>query len=214
MKIIGITPARSGSRGIPHKNIKTIAGKPLIAWTIEKALESKLLDEYVVSTEDEEIAKISKECDAEVIMRPSELATDESLIIETLQHVLDQIPADIVVLLQATSPIRSGDLIDKCIQKYLDTKADSLATGFDCKFTAFGSTTKRRQDIEGFFYPDGNVYVLSADMIRKGELFGGKKEVMHTAREEQIEIDDEFDFWLAEQVLKKINWKKEGELKL
>jgi CMP-N-acetylneuraminic acid synthetase len=165
----------------------------------------------VVSTEDEEIASISMRYGATVIKRPIKLAQDDTPTIDVLQHVLQSLDlkSGIVVLLEPTSPIRRTGLIDKCIQRFLDTKADSLATGFMCKYTAFGSTTKRRQDIEGFFYPDGCVYIYKAENILDGDLFGSKKVMVHTTREEQVEIDDEFDFWLAEQVLKKIRWENE-----
>jgi CMP-N-acetylneuraminic acid synthetase len=131
--ILGITPARGGSKGIPRKNIKKIAGKPLIVWTIEAAKTSKLLNRYVVSTEDEEIARICKTHDVKIIKRPSELATDEASTLDVLQNVIEQIPCDIVVLLQATSPIRSKGLIDECIEEFLANDYDSLATGFMCK---------------------------------------------------------------------------------
>ena len=82
--ILGITPARGGSKGIPGKNIKEISGKPLIAWTIEAAKESQMIDRYVVSTEDEEIAEISREYGADVIERAPELATDEATTLSVL----------------------------------------------------------------------------------------------------------------------------------
>lgn len=201
--ILGITPARGGSKGIPQKNIKETAGKPLIAWTIEAAKNSKLLDRYVVSTEDEEIACICKGYDVEVIKRPPNLATDKASTLSVLQHVVEQIPCEIAVLLQATSPIRSKGLIDKCIEEYLANEYDSLATGFMCKFTEYGKNSKRRQNIKGFFYDDGNVYVIKADLIRKGERYGRKIGRKVISRWENVEIDDEFDFWLAEQILKK-----------
>lgn len=107
-KILGITPARGGSKTIPRKNIKEICGKPLIAWTIEAAKKSKLLDRYVVSTENEEIAEISKKYGAEVIDRPKALATDTTPTLPVLQDVLKKIDAEIVVLLQCTSPVRKN----------------------------------------------------------------------------------------------------------
>ena len=128
--ILGITPARGGSKGIPRKNIKVLSGKPLIAWTIEAAKESKKIDRYVVSTEDEEIAEISRKCGADVIARPQELATDETTTISVIQHAIEQIPCDVVVLLQATSPIRRPRLIDECVREFKDNDYDSLATGF------------------------------------------------------------------------------------
>ena len=201
--ILGITPARGGSKGIPKKNIKKLCGKPLIAWTIEVAKQSKLLDKYVVSTEDEEIAEISKGYGAEVIDRPLRLANDDTSTLLVLQDVLQKVDADTVVLLQATSPIRNPDIIDYCIKRFLNTGADSLATGFICKYQEYGTSHLRRQDIKGFFYDDGNVYVIKADLIKKGDRYGRKIERVFTDREQNIEIDDEFDFWIAEQVLRK-----------
>ena len=199
--ILGIIPARGGSKAIPRKNIKMIAGKPLIAWTIESAKKSTLLDNFVVSTEDKEIAKISERYGSEVIERPDELATDEAATLPVLQHVLSVMEADTVVLLQPTSPVRDSSLIDKCIMRFRERGADNLATGFICKFMEYGTYTKRRQDLEGFFYDDGNVYVIKADLIKKGKLFGKKAERFETTKEQNIEIDDDFDFWAAEQVL-------------
>ncbi len=146
--ILGITPARGDSKGIPRKNIKIIAGKPLIAWTIEAVKQSKLIDRYVVSTEDDEIARIAHRYGAEVLRRPPELATDEATTEAVLQHVMECIPYDAVVLLQATSPIRRAGLIDECIQEFLDDNYDSLATGFICKYVEYGKNVLRRQDIE------------------------------------------------------------------
>ena len=202
MNIIGITPARGGSKTIPRKNIKGISGKPLIAWTIEAVKESKMIDRYVVSTEDEEIAQIVRGYGVEVLPRPSELATDEVTTISVLQHAIEQIPCGIVVLLQVTSPIRRPGLIDECIKEFKDNDYDSLATGFICDYIEYGKNQLRRQDIEGFFYDDGNVYVIKADIIKNGDRCGKKIGRKVISRWENVEIDDEFDFWLAEQILK------------
>ncbi len=205
--ILGITPARGGSKGIPKKNIRMICGKPLIAWTIEAARQSRLLDRYIVSTEDAEIAEVSRKYGAEVVERPPELATDQASTLSVLQDVLKRIDAGTVVVLQATSPIRNPDLIDCCVKQFLDKDADSLATGFICKYQEYGTSMLRRQDIDGFFYDDGNIYVIKADLIRKGDRYGKKIERVITDGEQNIDIDDEFDFWIAEQVLKKRGFK-------
>lgn len=205
--ILGITLARGGSKGIPKKNIKLIAGKPLIAWTIESAKKSKMLDKYIVSTESEEITKIAKQYGAEVLARPPELATDEALTLSVLQHAIEHIPCDTVVLLQPTSPVRSPGLVDGCIREFIDKGYDSLATGFMCKYIEYGKNELRRQDIHGFFYDDGNIYVIRADFVRKGNRYGkkiGRKVISH---QENVEIDDEFDFWLAEKILLKRQFK-------
>lgn len=201
--ILGITPARGGSKGIPKKNIKIIVGKPLLAWTIEEAKKSKLIDRYVVSTEDKEIAKVAQSFGAEVFLRPAELATDEASTESVLKHAVNYFKCDTVVLLQATSPIRKLGLIDECISEFIDGGYDSLATGFICKYKEYGKNYLRRQDIEGFFYDDGNVYVMKADLIRIGERYGKNIARKLISRFENVEIDDEFDLWLAEQILKR-----------
>ena len=205
--ILGITPARGGSKSISKKNIKEICGKPLIAWTIEAAKKSKLLDRYVVSTEDEEIAEIARRYGAEVVPRPPELATDEATTLSVLQDVLKKIDADIAVLLQCTSPVRDDSLIDYCIKRFLETNADSLATGFICKFYEWGTYSARRQNLKGFFHDDGNVYVLKSELILNAstdeELWGKKMERVLIDKDQNFEIDEEFDFWLNEQILKK-----------
>ncbi len=199
--ILGITPARGGSKGITRKNIKLIAGKPLIAWTIGAAKQSGLLDRFAISTEDQEIAGVSGEYGAQVLERPAELATDEADTLDVLKHAVENIPCDVVVLLQATSPVRRSGLIDECIREFSEGGYDSLATGFVCKYIEYGRNDLRRQDIDGFFYDDGNVYVIRADLIRKGDRYGEKICRKIISRWENVEIDDEFDFWLAEKIL-------------
>jgi CMP-N-acetylneuraminic acid synthetase len=201
--ILGVTPARGGSKGLPRKNLRTLCGKPLIGWTIEEALRSRLLDRYVVSTEDPEIAAVSRSRGAGVLPRPAHLSTDEATTLSVLQHVLREIPADTLVLLQCTSPVRDEGLIDRCIERFLETGADSLATGYMCSLFPWGEYSARRQDLRPFFHDDGNVYVMRADLVEKGELWGDRRERLMTGREENFEIDDEFDLWLNEEILKR-----------
>lgn len=201
--ILGITPARGGSKGIPRKNIRPIAGKPLLAWTIEAAQQSGRLDRYVVSTEDAAIAAVAQAWGAEVIDRPPRLATDEASTLAVLQHVLQLIPADVVVLLQATSPVRDVGLIDRCIEAFEVAQADSLATGFYCRHTAYGTSSLRRQDIPGTFCDDGNIYVIRGTLVRSGDRFGTHRCQLVVDTEQNIDIDEDFDLWLAEQVLER-----------
>ena len=202
MKILGITPARGGSRTIPRKNLKKICGKPLIAWTIEAAKRSRLLDDYIVSTEDKEIAGAAARYGANVLERPGALAKDEVPTLEVLKHAVCEIPCDIVVLLQATSPVRRPGLIDECIKEFVDNGYDSLATGFICKYAEYGSINLPRQVIKGFFYDDGNVYVIKADLIKGGDRYGKRKGKKIISRWENVDIDEEFDFYIAENILK------------
>lgn len=200
--ILGITPARGGSKGIPRKNLRMIAGKPLLAWTIDSARKSSLLDHFVISTEDTEIDIFVRSRGVDVVRRPFELATDQATSLSVLQHALSIIHADIVVLLQCTSPVRADDLIDRCISHFLSSHCDSLATGYYCGLYEWGTyDNKRRQELNGWFHDDGSVYVLKAENIMNGNLWGEKHEYFFTPRSNHFEIDEEFDFWVNEQIL-------------
>lgn len=202
--ILALVPARGGSKGIPRKNLRPIAGKPLMVWSIEAAKQAKLVDAVAVSTEDIEIARVAREAGAEVIERPACLATDEASTLAVLQHAVEAKPEyDTIVLLQATSPVREAGLIDRCIEQFRAANADSLATGFQCKYAEYGRNELRRQDMEGFFYDDGNIYVMRVDLLRKGDRYGTRIERVFLDKKQNIDIDDEFDFWLAGQVLQR-----------
>ena len=149
--IIGLIPARGGSKGVPNKNIKTICGKPLIVWTIEKAKRSRLLDKVIVSTDSDAIAEIAQKAGAEILKRPDYLATDTASTQDVMVHALQSFPADTLVLLQPTSPCRSEGLIDECILEFQERDYDSLATGWICDYKEYGKNTLPRQQINGFF---------------------------------------------------------------
>lgn len=201
--ILGLIPARGGSKGIPGKNIKMIYGKPLIVWTIEKALKSDYLGKVVVSTDDLEIAEVARNAGADVLMRPKELATDTASTLDVMIHALTTFPADVITLLQPTSPCRTDGLIDACIEEFLENGYDSLATGFICNYKEYGKNTLPRQQIKGFFYDDGNVYVIDAQKVLQGDRYGKKIGHKIISRYENAEIDDMFDFWLLEKILEK-----------
>ncbi len=201
--IIGLIPARGGSKGVPNKNIKMICGKPLIVWTIEKAKRSRLLDKVIVSTDSDAIAEIAQKAGAEILKRPDYLATDTASTQDVMVHALQCFPADTLVLLQPTSPCRSEGLIDECILEFQQQDYDSLATGWICDYKEYGKNTLPRQQINGFFYDDGNVYVIKAENILKGDRYGTRIRHKIISRYENAEIDDEYDFWLLEQILKK-----------
>jgi CMP-N-acetylneuraminic acid synthetase len=204
---LGVIPARGGSKGIPGKNIKSLNGKPLIAWTIEAAQKSDLLDRTLVSTDCKDISRVARQFGAEVHQRPKELATDESTTISLLRHIAPQLPeVDTFVVLQPTSPLRDGDLIDECIRDYEKGDYTNLATGFWCKYREFGThNNARRQDCSGFFYDDGSVYVLDRDLIVKGIWFGDKICRKAIKRYQNFEIDDEVDMVVLEALMKKYN---------
>jgi len=199
--VLGVIPARGGSKGVPRKNLKPIAGKPLIVWTIEAAAKSKLMTRCVVSTEDDEIAQVVACHGASVLRRPAELATDDADTLVVLQHALEQMPADVVVVLHPTSPIRREGLIDGCIQRFLDSKVDSLGTIHKDYSYEYGQDMPMRQEIKPRLVDNGNVYVVRAGLIKAGRVLGERLTTFEISREEGVEIDEEFDFWLAEQIL-------------
>jgi len=203
--ILGVIPARGGSKGIKRKNLKEIYGKPLIYWSIKAAKESRLLNRFIVSTEDEEIKSVARRFGAEVLDRPKYLARDYATTLSVLQHVIKKINGvDAVVLLQPTSPIRCNNLIDRCIKKFLESAVDTLATGFNCYQYEWGTTQNTpRQKLRGWFYDDGNVYVLKAANIKKGMWVGGKKCQMIVEKIYNFEIDDETDFLIVEMLMRK-----------
>lgn len=200
--ILGVIPARGGSKGIPRKNLRLIAGKPLIVWSIEAAQRSKLLNRFVVSTEDEEIAAISQRAGAEVLWRPAELASDGATTAAVLQHIVRQENPDTLVLLQPTSPVRIGGLIDRAITQFFTSGADTLGTGFITYQYEWGTMDNvPRQQMKGWFYDDGNVYVHKTAHLREGHWFGAKREPMVIADHYNYEIDNETQFWAIEAIM-------------
>ena len=127
MRIVCIIPARGGSKRIPQKNIMKFCGKQLIAWSIEQAKASRYIDEVYVSSDDDEILKVSKEHSASIIKRPKELATDSSISEDALLHALDYMDnPDVVVFLQATSSVRQTKDIEDALTHFITRDADSL----------------------------------------------------------------------------------------
>ncbi len=134
LEVLGIIPARGGSKSIPGKNLVPLAGKPLITWTIQFAKQAQLLSRLVVSTDDAQIAEIAQQAGAEIVERPAELATDDAHTEPVLLHVLDYLEEtegyvpDAVALLQCTSPMRGSEIIDAGIRKLAETGCDAVLT--------------------------------------------------------------------------------------
>ena len=199
---IGIIPARGGSKGLPGKNIKEIAGFPLIYWSIEAAKRSKYLDDFYVSTEDEEIAGIAKKYGAKVISRSKKLSLDDTTTLSVIKDILSNVSCDNIIVLQPTSPLRDYNTIDVCINEFINGDYDTLATGYYTKIIEYGThKNMRRQDIKGFFYDDGNIYIVNSELIKKNKWYGDKicKKVID--RELNFEIDDLLDFKIISNLL-------------
>jgi CMP-N,N'-diacetyllegionaminic acid synthase len=225
MKIIGLIPARGGSKGVPGKNIKALAGKPLIAYTIEQALKSRLLDRVIVSTDDPDIAKTSVAYGAEVpFMRPAELAQDHSGSLEVVRHALDFFEErgqhyDAVCLLQATSPYRPKGCIDEAIRLFMQKQPDSLISvrrvpdefnphwTFEIEedgrlriSTGDEKIIPRRQDLPPAYHRDGAIYISLAETIRnKGSLLGDDILAFPIDSPKLINIDTMDDWYEAER---------------
>lgn len=204
MKSLAFIPARGGSKGIPNKNIKTILGKPLINYSIESAKKSYKIDHVVVSTDCENIAEISRKNGVEVLFRPESVSNDESKTIDVLKFHFEFLKSyDLIVILQPTSPLRPKELIDECINEFIKGDYSNLATGYYCKYQEFGSHNNlRRQDINGFFYDDGSLYILTPSLIENNLWSGNKIKRIINKKEFSFEIDDEVDFLILENLLK------------
>jgi N-acylneuraminate cytidylyltransferase/CMP-N,N'-diacetyllegionaminic acid synthase len=219
-KYLAIIPARGGSKGLPKKNILNLAGKPLIAHTIEAAIKSKCFTNIVVSTDCQEIKKISLEWGAKVIDRPPELATDTASSLDVINHVLtiqekNNELNECFMLLQPTSPCRNYEHIQQAINKYKLTNSNSLVSimksdhpiqkfvykkkdGIEPVFS-WEDLTKPRQDLEDTFGINGAIYISkSQDFIKNSNLFSSPLIGYEMDRNSSIDIDNEEDFYLAE----------------
>ncbi|MBI2047952.1 MAG: acylneuraminate cytidylyltransferase family protein [Parcubacteria group bacterium] len=221
-KILGVITARGGSKGIPRKNIKELCGKPLIAYTIEAAKGSKYLTRCIVSTDDNEIAEISKKYGADVpFMRTKELAEDKSTSMEVVQHALEELEKigeayDYLMILQPTSPLRTDKDIDESIQLAIDTDADSVMSmkevdDFSPKkmkkikngiifpyFEEEGEQSSLRQNLEKAYKRNCAIYLTKTKCIQKGDLFGKISRAYIMPEERSADINNLVDFGLAE----------------
>ena len=226
--ILGLIPARGGSKGLPRKNIKLLLGKPLIAWTIEQTLASKFLDRVIVSTDDKEIAEISKKYGAEIpFMRPKELAEDNAKGIEVVLHAIDWFREnykrkqyDLIMLLQPTSPLRKSEDIDKAIELLFLKEAKAIVSVCEVDHHPLWGNTlpedgcmkdfirrevmnKNRQELPIFYRLNGAIYLAYCNYIKERKSFFGEKTFSYIMpRERAIDIDNEIDFELAQILMK------------
>jgi len=221
-KVLAVIPARGGSKGIPRKNIRLLAGKPLIVWTIDEAKRSKYIDRLILSTEDEEIINVARECGCEVpFKRPIELAQDDTPGIETVIQAINALEEkyDIVVVLQPTSPLRTVEDIDGCIQHCMMTEAPACVSlteaqqspywmyhlDDDRKLKSFvqnGETINRRQDLPKVYVLNGAVYVAELGFIMEHKSFLTEETVGYImSGDNSVDIDTELDLAYCEWLI-------------
>ena len=227
-KVLGIIPARGGSKGLPGKNIKCLNGIPLLAYTIQAAQNSKYIDSIVVSTDSESIAEVSKQYGVAVpFLRPAKLATDESPSCDAIIHVFDKVKDienqiyDLFILLQPTSPFRSAKHIDESIEKYdseaLLTSLVSISkvskspywmkiineNGHLINLLKEETTATRRQDLPEVYVMNGAIYISETERYKKLKNFDSTRMGYYLMDEQSsLDIDTIKDFNWAEMLIK------------
>lgn len=222
--VVALIPARGGSKGIPGKNIKQMAGRPMIDCTIRAGLESRYVDDVVVSTDDEGIAEVARSCGADVpFMRPLELVSDTSRTVDAVVHARDKFLAagkhyDVLVLLQATSPLRTAEDVDAALEMFVRKGRASLvavtpATEHPihmCTIDGDGmrhallpgvNGTVRRHDMPPAYRVNGAIYINDADEITLDTSFNDNEVGFVMSAEHSVDVDDFEDFACAERAL-------------
>ncbi|TNJ45756.1 acylneuraminate cytidylyltransferase family protein [Tamlana fucoidanivorans] len=231
MRILGLIPARGGSKSVPKKNIKKLCGKPLIQYTIEAAQQSKKLSKVILSSDDESIITVAKLLDVEVpFVRPKHLAEDTSPTLGVIQHALrfyqeKQVYFDAVCLLQVTSPFKTGDFIDEAIEEFYKSGCDALVSvqkvpdeynphwtfkttkhGNLELFTGEKTIISRRQDLPDIYHRDGLIYITKTHvLLEQNSLYGEKLTYIKSPSDYTINIDTEEDWKKAEAYLNSKN---------
>ena len=225
---IAIIPARRGSKRLPGKNTMNFGGKPLIAWTIQAAIESKYIDRVVVSTDSNQIANLSKKYGADVpYLRPEILACDESSTIDVVLHMLNYLEKigefyDYVVLLQPTSPLRNARDINESIDLLFDRESDAVVSVCkaehsplwcgkllsDMEMSTFLDSSvlnKRSQDLDQYYRLNGAIYLCRVNRLKKEKNFVLKSRCIayEMDQDRSIDIDSHLDFDFAYFCLKK-----------
>jgi len=218
-KIIVIIPARGGSKGIPRKNIRFLAGKPLISYSIENSLQSKYIDQVLVSTDDDEISYIASRYKADVLKRPERLAQDDIPLDPVIHHAValwereqDEV-YDIVITIQPTSPLLSTKMIDEAIEKFVDSNADTLLSVVDDRHLSWKKVDdeylpnniarKNRQYLLPQYKETGGIVITKRCFVTPETRFGEKIDVIEFTKAQATDIDDEMDWWIVEKLLKR-----------
>ncbi|MDB4145234.1 acylneuraminate cytidylyltransferase family protein [Amylibacter sp.] len=219
-KLLAVIPARGGSKGLPHKNILDVAGKPLIAWTIEAALRSECISRVIVTTDDPEISTISALYGAEVpFLRPKNLSTDTAETVDVLAHAIRMVPGySDAVLLQPTSPLRTSEDLDRAYELWKKTTAYSCVSvraSLDNPWLMYteqdGRITKllenpenglRRQEVPKSFTLNGAFYFVNSDFFMQNKILVSNDTVMfEMPTDRSIDIDTLSDLKITNSFL-------------
>jgi CMP-N,N'-diacetyllegionaminic acid synthase len=221
VRIAAIIPARGGSKGVPGKNIRLLNDKPLITYSIEQALQSSLITDVYVSTDDKAIESVAKKSGAKVVCRPENISGDTATSESALLHVLDNIDKDevidYIVFLQCTSPIREAQDIQNAIQLLLQEDGDSLLSvvldhsflwkeenGQGVSVNYNYQARPRRQDMALQYRENGSIYIVKPEILRKhNNRLGGKIVLFPMADDSAVDIDTEHDLLIAESILQR-----------
>ncbi len=214
MDVLGLIPARGGSKGIPRKNLAPVGGKPLLAWTVEAAQEAAELTRVVVSTDDDEIAAAAG---VEVLRRPAELAADDTPMLDVVRHAIAELSPDVVVLLQPTSPLRRAEHVDAAVRLLLESGADAVVSVVavphryspdalmdvvDGRVVARGSARTRQE--KALVYARNGPAVLALRSDRLGDdLYGGDCRPYLMDERDSLDVDDSFELELADLLLRR-----------
>jgi CMP-N,N'-diacetyllegionaminic acid synthase len=227
-RVIAVIPARGGSKSVPGKNIRPLAGKPLIAWSIEVAQQVSEIDRIIVSTDDAQIASIGRLHGAEVYPRPPHLATDEALVIDGLKDMLQTLETEgdapeWVILLEPTCPLRTANDVRDCLKLIAQGGYDSVATFKDAElnphrawrltdgvpevFIEGAIPWLPRQKLPKAYQLNGAVYVFRASLLANEakSLLVGKLGAVLMPRDRSQDIDDQIDFTIVESFIKDSN---------
>lgn len=219
--VVAIIPARGGSKGVPRKNVKLLAGKPLIAYIILSAFESSSVDRVIVSTDDEEIAAVAKKYGAEVIMRPAELAGDEVPTLPVLQQVLMELKSrgedtpEYTLLVYPTSPLLHANRIKEAVDLVKEHNADSVISGTYDKghywqevgnggwTRVYPTELKNRQLSKPLFKENGAIYLTRSAILLSGDIVAKETGILVMEPDENVDIDTLADFAQAEELMLK-----------
>ena len=218
-QVVAVIPARSGSKGLPGKNMLPIKGRPLIAWTIGAAINSRIVDHVIVSSDSQDVLDVAADLGALPLARPRDLATDLSLASEVVRHAIEGSDhCDIIAYLQPTSPLRTSEHINEALMLLMKTRSEAVVSVFETRLLpelmyranasgrlepVIARQELRRQDLPETYVVNGAIYVaMTPALAQTGYRFSPLKPVPYVMLEEDsIDIDDLDDFERAQSLM-------------